>query len=81
MGFVLVEALEVEELPPRLCQKKIISVHQLLPLLQIMNILIFMWDWLYRPNRSRKLKLFKHHDIQVHIVMKELTPSPTGVTD
>lgn len=27
---------------------------------------------------QRKLKLFKHHDIQVHIDMKELTPSPTG---
>ncbi|KAL3284513.1 hypothetical protein HHI36_018671 [Cryptolaemus montrouzieri] len=29
-------------------------------------------------NLQRKLKLFKNHDIQVHIVMKELTPSPTG---
>ncbi|ENN73176.1 hypothetical protein YQE_10230, partial [Dendroctonus ponderosae] len=27
---------------------------------------------------ARKLKLFKSHDIQVHIVMKALTPSPTG---
>lgn len=27
---------------------------------------------------QRKLKLFKFHDIQVHIVMKEMTPSPTG---
>ncbi|KAK9880732.1 hypothetical protein WA026_013056 [Henosepilachna vigintioctopunctata] len=29
-------------------------------------------------NLQRKLKIFKNHDIQVHIVMKELTPSPTG---
>jgi hypothetical protein len=29
-------------------------------------------------NLQRKLRLFKHHDIKVHIVMKELTPSPTG---
>lgn len=29
-------------------------------------------------NLQRKLKLFKTHDIQVHIVMQELTPSPTG---
>lgn len=27
---------------------------------------------------ARKLKLFKTHDIQVHIVMKQMTPSPTG---
>lgn len=30
-------------------------------------------------NLQRKLKIFKNHDIQVHIVMKELTPSPTGI--
>lgn len=29
-------------------------------------------------NLARKLKLFKKHDIQVRIVMKEMTPSPTG---
>lgn len=29
-------------------------------------------------NLQRKLKLFKHHDIKVHMVMKEMTPSPTG---
>ncbi|XP_066141506.1 glutamate receptor ionotropic, NMDA 2B isoform X2 [Euwallacea fornicatus] len=28
---------------------------------------------------SRKLKLFKTHDIQVHIVMKPMTPSPTAI--
>lgn len=28
----------------------------------------------------RKLKMFKHYDIKVHIVMKELTPTPTGTT-
>ncbi|CAG9821742.1 unnamed protein product [Phaedon cochleariae] len=27
---------------------------------------------------SRKLKLFKHYDIKVHYVMKQMTPSPTG---
>lgn len=26
----------------------------------------------------RKLKAFKYDDINVHIVMKEMTPSPTG---
>lgn len=31
-----------------------------------------------KHNLQRKLKLFKTHDVQVHIVMKELTPSPTG---
>ncbi|XP_044751863.1 glutamate receptor ionotropic, NMDA 2B [Coccinella septempunctata] len=30
-------------------------------------------------NLQRKLKIFKNHDIQVHIVMKELTPSPTAI--
>ncbi|XP_044261867.1 glutamate receptor ionotropic, NMDA 2B isoform X2 [Tribolium madens] len=30
-------------------------------------------------NLQRKLRLFKHHDIKVHIVMKELTPSPTAI--
>lgn len=29
-------------------------------------------------NLARKLKLMKRYDIQVHIDMKELTPSPTG---
>lgn len=29
-------------------------------------------------NLARKLKLFKKYDIQVRIVMKEMTPSPTG---
>lgn len=29
-------------------------------------------------NLARKLKLFKKFDIQVRIVMKEMTPSPTG---
>lgn len=29
-------------------------------------------------NLQRKLRLFKTHDIKVHIVMKEMTPSPTG---
>ncbi|XP_076271906.1 glutamate ionotropic receptor NMDA type subunit 2 [Rhynchophorus ferrugineus] len=28
---------------------------------------------------SRKLKMFKTHDIQVHIVMKQMTPSPTAI--
>lgn len=31
-----------------------------------------------KHNLQRKLKLFKKYDIKVHIVMKELTPSPTG---
>lgn len=29
-------------------------------------------------NLQRKLSLFKNHDIKVHIVLKEITPSPTG---
>lgn len=32
-----------------------------------------------KHNLQRKLKLFKEYDIQVHINMKELTPSPTGM--
>lgn len=33
-----------------------------------------------KHNLKRKLELFKkYNDIKVHIVMKELTPSPTGI--